>query len=348
MAKDSHMKLYAPSWVDRVTDWLRRLPGGSFAYYFGFGVFLFILQTVVSWLEGAPLIGPYSGIYLFFAVVIPYILVMIHILDDRAASAFDTMKPALTTDEDENKVLRYKLTVLPAFPTILAGLFAIGQTLVTEFISGAPYRLESLMAYPISDDFLRVIYFICWWFFGAFIYHTIRQLVVINRIYTQHTKINLFRMKPLYAFSNLTALTAGSLIVPPYGFLWVHPEVSISDPFILGFYVVITSVAVVTFIWPQLGIHRLQNAEKDRLLEEANQRFGLAVAELHRNVDDNHYEGMYNLNLALINIEKEMDTIKRTSTWPWQPETIRWLFTALVLPLGLWLLQFFLQRMLEG
>jgi hypothetical protein len=180
------------------------------------------------------------------------------------------------------------------------------------------------------------------------VYHTAHQLVVINRIYTLHTKINLFRMKPLYAFSNLTALTAGSLIVSPYGFLWVNPEVSINDPVILGFYTLITSIAVVTFIWPQLGIHRLQNSEKDRLLEEANQRFEAAVAELHRNVDDNNYEGMDNLNLAFLNLEKEINTIRRTSTWPWQPETIRWLFTALVLPLGLWLLQFFLQRMLGG
>ncbi|MEE8357347.1 MAG: hypothetical protein V3R33_08580 [Anaerolineales bacterium] len=44
-------------------------------------------------------------------------------------------------------------------------------------------------------------------------------------------------------------------------------------------------------------------------------------------------------------LEKEIDAIKAISTWPWQPETLRWLFTALVLPLLMWLAQYFLGRM---
>lgn len=360
MAKDTQMnksaakagndvRLYSPSWVNRITDWVRRWPGRSFAYYFGFGVLLFFIQTMVSWVEGAPLIGPFSSKYLFLAAAIPFILGMIHMLDDRAAFAFETMKPALITNEDENNTLRYKLTVLPSFPTICAGLLAIALALLSEVAGRGPYRLASLGAYPVSDDLFRGIYLICWWSFGVFLYHTARQLVIINHIYTRHTQINLFRMQPLYAFSNLTALTAGSLIVPPYGFLWVNPDdVSINEPVVLGIYVLITFIAVVTFIWPQLGIHRLQNAEKDRLLEEVNQRYESVIAQLHKGVDSKNYDGMSNLSMAIGSLNQERMTIEKIPTWPWQPETLRWLITALVLPLGLWLLQFFLQRMLEG
>jgi hypothetical protein len=39
------------------------------------------------------------------------------------------------------------------------------------------------------------------------------------------------------------------------------------------------------------------------------------------------------LSTAFGMLEKEIDAIKAISTWPWQPETLRWLFTALVLPL---------------
>jgi hypothetical protein len=38
--------------------------------------------------------------------------------------------------------------------------------------------------------------------------------------------------------------------------------------------------------------------------------------------------------------------LERIPTWPWRPETLRLLITALVLPLGLWLAQFILQRLL--
>ena len=360
MAKDTQMnksapkagnkvRLFSPSWVDRINELVRRLPGGSFVYYFGFGVFLFLLQTLVSWLEGAPLIGPFSSKYLFLAAAIPYILGMIHILDDRAALAFETMESTLTASDDEKKTLRYKLTVLPAFLTICAGLLAIALALLSEVAGRGSYRLATLQAYPIADDLFRGIYLVCWWSFGAFLYHTARQLVIINHIYTRHAQINLFRMQPLYAFSNLTALTAGSLIVPPYGFLWVNPDdVSINEPVVLGIYVLITFIAVVTFIWPQLGIHRLQNAEKDRLLEEVNQRYESAIAQLHKGVDAKNYDGMSNLSMAIGSLNQERMTIEKIPTWPWQPETLRWLVTALVLPLGLWLLQFFLQRMLEG
>jgi hypothetical protein len=34
------------------------------------------------------------------------------------------------------------------------------------------------------------------------------------------------------------------------------------------------------------------------------------------------------------------------STWPWQPETLRFLVTALLLPLLLWILQYVLQLVL--
>jgi hypothetical protein len=347
MEKD--LRLYSPSWVDRITDWVRRLPGRSFAYYFGLGVFLFLLQTVVSWIEGAPLFGPFSLDYFFFAVALPYILGMIHMLDDRASSAFETMKPVLSISEDESKSLRYKLTVLPIWPTIIASILAIALAILSEVAGRGAYRLATLQAFPLSDDLFRVIYLICWWFFGAFLYHTAHQLVIINRVYTRHTKINLFRMKPLYAFSNLTALTAGSLIVPPYGFLMLNrDEISFNEPVVLGTYVLITSIAVVTFIYPQLGIHRLQKSEKGRLLEEAKQRYEITIAELHQSVDEKNYDGMTNLSMAMGSLEKEIRMVGKIPTWPWQPETLRWLITALVLPLGLWLVQFLLQRMLEG
>jgi hypothetical protein len=45
-------------------------------------------------------------------------------------------------------------------------------------------------------------------------------------------------------------------------------------------------------------------------------------------------------------LETERDMLKRISTWPWQPETLQFLMTALLLPLLLWIIQYVLQQFL--
>jgi hypothetical protein len=83
------------------------------------------------------------------------------------------------------------------------------------------------------------------------------------------------------------------------------------------------------------------------LLDEAIQRFEAMIADLHRRVDDGDLEGMSDLNMALVSLEIEEAALRKISTWPWQPETVRYLMTALLLPLVLWVVQFLLQRVLS-
>jgi hypothetical protein len=40
---------YAPSWVDRFTDWIERLPGPSWAWYAAAAAVLAVLVTVSQW-----------------------------------------------------------------------------------------------------------------------------------------------------------------------------------------------------------------------------------------------------------------------------------------------------------
>ena len=83
------------------------------------------------------------------------------------------------------------------------------------------------------------------------------------------------------------------------------------------------------------------------MLDEANQRFEAAIVELHRRVDEGQLEGMLDLNQAISALEVEQKTLERIPTWPWQPDTARWLITALLLPMVLWVIQFVLQRVMN-
>jgi hypothetical protein len=297
-------------------------------------------------MEGAsPAILPAHA---FLASAIAFILALLKYLDGRAERALVALRPALIVGEDEYDALRFQLTTLPAGRTLLASAAIIGIVLVSEVV-GEPYQLPLFARYPASAALLRVLYLAIWWVFGALLYHTIHQLRLINRIYTKHTRVNLFRLNPVYAFSSLTAFTAGSLTILPYGFLIANNIFDLEGlnlaaiALILG----IQAIAVITFLWPQLGIHRLQVAEKERLLMEASQRFEAAILEFHRRVDGGELERVGELTTTIATLQEEMKALQAIPTWPWQPETIRWLTTALVLPLGLWIMQSILQHVLS-
>ncbi len=317
----------------------------NWLYYLGLWLLIGIIPSCVYWIEGAIPPGTFNyPIEFFMAAVMALLLMLMRFLDLRAGMAFDALGPALKATEDKTRELKYRITHLPAGGSILASVLSIGVILLSE-ASGTPYIPAWLVPFPVSLGVFRVVYFLGWWVFGAFLYHTVHQLQMINRIYTQNTQVNLFRIKPLYAFSNLTALTAGSLTLVTYGWRAFDPY-TIDDPMSLAIMFIILFLALVTFIWPQLGIHGLQVAEKDRLLEEANRRFESTILELHARVDAGKLEKIGELSTTLSTLEKELSALSKIPTWPWQPETVRWLITALILPLGLWILQFILQRVL--
>ncbi len=288
----------------------------SWSFYLGLGLLLLLAQGAVLWIEGAFVFPTVHRGHLFLAAANPFFVALVHFLDERAGVALAGMRPDLKASAEEVQELLFRLTTLPARPTFLACLVGLGCALLIEAFTGEPYNLEALQAFPVSANLLRFAYLLCWWVFGAFVYHTVHQLRTIDRIYTEYTRINLFRTKSLYAFSNLAALTAGSLVVIPYSFLLANEftEAIWTDQAVFSVYLVITFLALVTFIWPQLGIHRLQVAEKERLLYEANQRFQATTADLHKRLDSGELEEMSNLNMALLNLEIERTALGKART----------------------------------
>jgi hypothetical protein len=343
---DSKPRPYAPSWVDRFTAWVARLPGPSWVYYLGLGLVLLFVQAIAMWVEGAFPIGTFLPIQGFHAGVIAFFLALFHYLDDRADAALTTLRPALKASEKEYSELRYQVTTLPARPTLLTSLAILISFMVMEHVIWSlPSSFDALATSPISWALLYLIYRLLWWIFGTLIYHTIHQLRVINRIFARHTRVSLFRMRPLYAFSSLTALTAVSLTVIPYAWMAINPG-ALSDPIAIRVALPFTILAVVTFVWPLLGVHRLLVEEKERLLGEGSLRLEASIVELQGRMDSGKLEGMDDLYKAIAGLQIQQNALDKIPTWPWEPETVRLLITALALPLGLWIAQFVLQRLL--
>jgi len=98
---ESRPQLYAPSWIDRLTAWVERLPGPSWSYCLGIGLVLLLVQAIVLWIEGAFPIGTFLPIQGFQAGVIAFFLALFHYLDERADAALTTLRPALKASKEE-------------------------------------------------------------------------------------------------------------------------------------------------------------------------------------------------------------------------------------------------------
>jgi hypothetical protein len=344
IANESPSRPYPPSWVNHLTGWVARRGWPSWYFYLGLWLVLVIVQVGVLWIEGAYPIGTIFPAQLFIPAMIVLFLAMIHYLDRRADAALTSLRPVLIASEEEYTQLRYQLTTMPAWPTILASLATIAVIFLLGLVTGeGESSIEVLAAAPFAESLLHVTYYVGWWVCGAFLYHSIHQLRQIDRIYTQHTRVSLFAMSPLYAFSSVTALTAVTLAIATYGWTALNPE-NLSDPVAIVFVFLITVLALAVFAWPMLGTRRLLAKEKTQNLDRVSQRLEAVFSEMHECIDSRDVDELENLNKIVSILESERDTLEAISTWPWQPETLRVLVTALLLPLLLWIVQVILQQ----
>jgi hypothetical protein len=209
-------------------------------------------------------------------------------------------------------------------------------------------RLLEVATTPLSVAVFGAILIPTWWISGVLVYHTVRQLVLIYRIYTRQTRIDFFHLSPLYAFSHHTRRTAIAIL------LFVYFDILVADPGLrihplnLAASGTLTLLALVAFIGPLGGAHRLLVAEKARLLDDNAGRLEKGFHELQLRTDKLKLAGADDLNKTLSSLEIERAALQRIPTWPWEPGTVRGLAAALLLPVVIWLIQYGLEKVLGG
>jgi hypothetical protein len=256
------------------------------------------------------------------------------------------MRPVLDTTESEFDQYEYMLSNMPSWLTLAAGLTMFVFATLMDQLGIEPTRYAALEQLPIFN----VIYFVIdkssAFLFGVFIYHTIRQLRIVSTIHANHIRVNLFNRVPLQAFSRLTASTAVGLIVGIYGWMLINPDL-LADPTSIGFTVINTIMAFSVFIWPLYGVHRRMEMEKGRALHENEQRFEAVFSTFNQRFLDDASSEIERLNGTIASLMIQQDKISAIPTWPWRPETVRFVLTAIALPLVLTVLQFFIARALN-
>ncbi|HJS19821.1 MAG TPA: hypothetical protein VJ785_13825 [Anaerolineales bacterium] len=178
-------------------------------------------------------------------------------------------------------------------------------------------------------------------------YHSIRQLILVNRIVKMVEQFNLFQLDPVYAFSGVTALTGISLLLMLSLTLIVFPLQLASGP-VLVMLLGQVALTVAAFVLPLLIVHQRPVAEKRDLLADINKRVTAILSLLHQNLDEYEFGEVSGLNDAISGLIVERDLIHKIPTWPWRAGTLTSFLTAILLPILLFLAQVVLGNWLGG
>jgi hypothetical protein len=332
-------RMYSPSWINRFIDGMDRLPGPAWIAYSLLAATLVAAIFVTKWLDGT-----YTGKWPdpFHAVLVATWLVGplgLHYLDRLASQALNVMRPALSIGDEEYASLCYKLTILPALPTALSSLATISfGTPLALTIDEALRRRLGLWTSPVATALEATTVILLLAVGGAFVYHTFRQLTLVSHVYSRLTNVDMFHLRPLHAFSRLTAVTAVMLLAVLWLWNATAPGV-LESPLGIANTAFSIIFALVSFLVPLLGIRRVLVARKEEMLHDASERLQAGLRELDRRMDAGRIEGMDQMRHTLEALIIKQKVIESISTWPWSIETPRLVGTAILLPILLFVIQ---------
>lgn len=330
---------YAPSWLNLLLDGIERLPGPSWLAYGVIAVIGVIGSNAQGWTSGFTEPGQLDPVFTFWGVFPIALLWVVGYLDRVAQQCLEAFRPALDASDVEIERMRYELTTAPGRPAAALLLAAVPITLAYYVADPVTSGVDVLS--PAGLAVRATVESLVSGVFFVMIYQLSRQLRQVRRVLGR-ARVDLFAPAPLYAFSRFTARFGIAIIVlTESGFAVAPPPVDSESflvlwaPWIFG----VPLLAAVAFVYPLMGMHARLVAEKDRLQGEAEERLKSLLGELNRDVDTRDLARADALNKTLASLLAQRDVLARLPTWPWSAGTFRGLVTAILLPLGLFLVQ---------
>jgi hypothetical protein len=333
---------FKPSLIDRFNNWVGELPTPAWLTFVIFGFALVVVQLLSLWLEGGLQERELLPVVIFNGLFTPYLLALINLLDSQALSALNSMRSALDTTESEFEAYDHRLSTMPFPLPLVVGTTMVVLVVLMERFTATPVRYEALGQFRIFGVVFQLVDKSSAFLFGVFITHTIRQLRLVSGIHANHLRVNMFDRRPLQAFSTLTASTAVGLLVGVYGWMVINPDL-LMDPVIFGFIAIMTVLAVVVFAWPLYGVHRQMVVAKERALREIDRRSQAVFSAFNERIDAGDYAAIERWNAVIASLDIQHSRISAIPTWPWRPESVRFLLAAIALPLILEILLFLVE-----
>lgn len=255
--------------------------------------------------------------------------------------ALRQFRPAVPAiDDGEYARIEHRLTHQPAGASVVAGL-AVAVLGIISIVT-SPTAEARRLDYPVVFGIDLALTLVTYAFAGPWLIGVYRLLRAVNGLHQRASVIDLFQPGPLHAFSTVTAVISASLVAV-VTFAAVTDPASTASSSGLVLSAIITALAAACFIVPLWGMHRRLQAERRRLASEAATRIERVRDQLYGQVDRDE-PGAAEAKDRLDALLSLRTLIAGLSTWPWRPETPRWLVSALLVPIVLWGVTRFLER----
>lgn len=344
--QDANMPIpYAPSYVDRLTDFIQRR---SFPYGITY-LLLFILESasllILSWIDGWLPAYAFNPIVLAFPLWLWGPLLTVTYLDSLSLKSLSEFGPLLDISAEKRRRLEYEFTSMPARGLFLSTLAWLGFFLISWFLVFGPAVISAYGFGGLATWTFFVAGFVSFFVGNVIYYHTVRQLRLVSRTVRMVGQFDLFRLDPVYAFSVLTSRTGVGWVVLLTLTLLTAPIELGSVPE-LAMLILQVVLAMGAFLLPLRIVNRCLVSEKRGQLAELDQRMKAILLRLHRSVDENSLQEISLLNNALKGLTTEREILAKVPTWPWRPGLFAGFVSIIVLPVALFLIQFALGRWL--
>lgn len=325
------------------TDWLiDRMDGWPLPLWATLTVLILVailLVHAVEWAFGALAPGDFDFFRATFPVYPFGILGLLAAQRRVSVAALERFRPAAGLDDRQFETTKQQLIRQPARIVLAATLvFGTLGLLIEATRDGAGVRMAE---FPVAHSFEVVAAFAGYMFAGPWIVSVFRLLRSVDRLHREAETVDLLNPDPVRAFSSATAFVGLSLI----GIVTLS---ALTDPITfstrggLVLNLLLIALAFASFFLPLLGMHRRMQAERILRLDAVGERIDATVARLYALVDDDR-PGSTELRDRMLALVATRDMLVQQSTWPWRPETLRWLISALFIPVLLWGITRFLE-----
>lgn len=346
------LEAFKPSWFDRFAAFIDRLPGPYWLSYLLIGLVLAGIGLILEFFEDAKDIFRFEPLELLVLFQIVFVLSLITFLQKNGMRALETFRPVFRGSDEEAALLKLHMTNMPSRSI---NRLSVAYILVFGVIDYAILRYvgsvanDSQFVWPsylfthTPHGYYKLGLFSGLWLVNIlFIYNTVHQLRTINYAYTHKAEIKLFRQSELYAFSRvLAARSIGFVLTSP---IWLIVDTGIIT---LTINIVFSILALVIFVLPLIGVHRLLERQKDALLLESSEYKEALIHQLFTHLRQRNTMEAGRLKDSLSSVTMAHAELEKVSTWPWQTNTIRQIVGAITLPIVIWIIQFLLGRVLE-
>jgi len=342
----SETRPYAPSFVDRLMDFVKRMPGPYWLTY----LVLFILQGLIfhilSWIVG------WSPAYTFIPVVLLFpawlwaSLAIMTYINSVSLEALSIFSPLLDIEEERLERLKYEFRVMPARSVNLISVIWTIIYILLTYLAYEPfyvtYKLGTLLS--VANIVAGLASFSV---AGVIYYHSFRQLRLVNYAVRLVHQINLFQLDPVYAFSRVTSQIGVAWMILLSLTILLFP-IQFANMLVLAILVTQIALAIAAFVLPLWFVNRRLVSEKRKLLAEFNHRVESTLERLHRDLDAGELSGMDQFDSAMTALTAERDVLTRIPTWPWRAGTLTGFLSAIGLPILLFLMQIVIEKWLGG